>query len=183
MRLFIAIPLPKTAEIETATVLDRLHRLDWPVRWVRSEGLHLTLKFFGETTGDRVDAIVEMMNYSARGMRPVAMSLHGAAVFPSVERPKVINLGVDAEGDLELLQDRLERGSERLAFQPEGRLFKPHITLGRVREGQRLPAGWQTELEKIPPGQPFLGDRAVLFESHLGPDGPTYAVRHEVKLG
>jgi 2'-5' RNA ligase len=81
-----------------------------------------------------------------------------------------------------LLQDRIERGGEQLGFPPEGRAFHPHLTLGRVREGQRLPPRWQDELERVPPGSPFLADRVVLFESQLGADGPTYSTRHVVPL-
>jgi 2'-5' RNA ligase len=182
VRLFIAIPLPESARVETAAALHRLQETNWPVRWVRDAGGHITLKFFGETTPDRLDAIVEMLGYSVRGMGPMAMSLHGAGVFPTASRPRVIHLGLDADNDLELLQDRLERGGDQLGYPPEGRVFRPHVTLGRVREGHRLPPGWQTELEKIPSGQPFLADRVVLFESRLSPNGPSYTTRHEVLL-
>lgn len=182
MRLFIAVPLPESARDETARVLHRLQSHDWPVRWVRDGGIHVTLKFFGETSADRVEAIVEVIEFAVRGMEPMAMSLHGAGVFPSPDKPRVIHLGLDAGADLELLQDRLERGGEQLGYPPEGRMFRPHVTLGRVREGHRLPSGWQTELERVPPGQPFLADRVVLYESELTREGPSYSVRHEVIL-
>jgi 2'-5' RNA ligase len=163
-------------------VLRQLQRRDWPVRWVGETGAHVTLKFFGETTPDRVEAIAEMISFAVQGMASMVMSLHGAGVFPTPAKPRVIQLGLDAGSDLELLQDRIERGGEQLGYPPEGRLFRPHITLGRVREGHRLPAGWQTELERVPPGQPFLGDRVVLYESRLSGDGPAYTVRHEAFL-
>ncbi len=184
MRLFIAVPLVEEARAEVGAVLRRLKEHDWPVRWVREEGLHLTLKFFGEVTTDRVDAIVEMLDFATVGMTPMTFRLAGTGVFPSGARqPRVINLGVDADPSCELLQDRIERGAEQLGFPPEGRPFRPHVTLGRVREGQRLQAGWQSELERIPEGTAFLADRVVLFESELTPSGPTYAVRREIKLG
>ncbi|MFN0178175.1 MAG: RNA 2',3'-cyclic phosphodiesterase [Gemmatimonadales bacterium] len=183
MRLFIAVPLPPGAEAETAEVLRHLRSLDWPVRWIRPEGIHVTLKFFGETSTDRVEAIAEAVDYAVRDTRPITMSLHGAGVFPNTDKPRVIHLGIDADSGLELLQDRLERSTEHLGFPPEGRMFRPHVTLGRVREGHRLPAGWQTELERIPPGEAFLADRVVLFESELTPEGPRYSIRHQVKLG
>lgn len=183
MRLFVAVPLPEQAGAEVASVLANLRGLGWPVRWIRDEAPHLTLKFFGEVTSDRVDAIAEMLDFATRDMRPVAMTLSGATVFPGPDRPRVLCLGVDAEPGLELLQDRIERGAEPLGFPPEGRPFRPHITLGRVREGHRLPNGWLTALEQIRPGDGFLGDRVVLFVSELGPSGPTYRIRHEVRLG
>ena len=182
MRLFIGIPLPGSAEAEVAGVLRLLRAREWPVRWVGDQGLHLTIKFFGETTSDRVDAIVEMLRFATEGLHPLTMTLSAAGVFPSARQPRVIHLGIEADLGLELLQDRIERGGERLGFPPEGRPFRPHFTLGRVREGHRLPEGWQTDLERIPSGQAFLADRVVLYESELTPTGPSYVARHEVVL-
>jgi 2'-5' RNA ligase len=182
MRLFIAVPLPPAAEREASRALERLRAVGWPVRWVRDGGLHITLKFFGEVTPDRADAIAEMLEFAAINMAPLGMALAGGGALPAWERPRVLHLEVRAGPDLELLQDRLERGGERLGFPPEGRPFRPHITLGRVREGHRLPEGWREELERIGGGEPFLADRVVLFESELSGGGPVYTVRHEVRL-
>jgi 2'-5' RNA ligase len=182
MRLFIAVPLPPAAERHAARMLERLRARGWPVRWVRDGGLHVTLKFFGEVTPDRADAIAEMLQFAATNMTPMGMALEGGGAFPGWDRPRVLHLGVTAGPDLELLQDRIERGGERLGFPPEGRPFRPHITLGRVREGQRLPEDWRQELERIEGGPPFQADRVVLFESQLSGEGPVYAIRHEVRL-
>ena len=70
----------------------------------------------------------------------------------------------------------------KVAVAPEGRPFRPHITLGRVREGLRLPPGAMSHLEGLPPGQPFTADRIVLFESRLTTEGPVYSVRLEQVL-
>ena len=182
MRLFIGIPLPDSAGAEVARVLRQLRSREWPVRWVSEQGLHLTIKFFGETSGDRVEAIVEMLNFATEGLRPLTLTLSSAGVFPPGRQPRIIHFAIDADPALELLQDRVERGGERLGFQPEGRPFRPHLTMGRIREGHRLPDGWQSELERIPSGESFLGDRVVLYESELTPTGPSYAVRHTVVL-
>jgi len=182
MRLFIAIPLPSAAETTAAGLLTDLKAQQWPVRWVRDRGLHLTLKFFGELTSDRVDAIGEMLAFASSDVRAIGLSFSATGVFPDWERPRVLFLGVDPVPELELLQDRIERGGERLGFAPEGRPFQPHLTLGRVREGHRLPAGWRTTFERGDLGDPFLVDRVVLYESSLSPAGPTYTARLEVPL-
>jgi 2'-5' RNA ligase len=182
MRLFIALPLPQPALEEAAHTLREMRALDWPVRWVRDDGLHVSLKFFGEVTSDRVDAIEEMVQFATRGMKPMELTPRGGGAFPSRQHPKVLRLELDAGPDLELLQDRLERGGEQIGFAPEGRPFRPHITLGRVREGHRLPAGAMAHLEGLPQGTPFLGDRIVLFESRLTTDGPAYSIRLEQVL-
>jgi 2'-5' RNA ligase len=182
MRLFIGVPLPRAAEAEVAGLLRRLQAHHWPVRWVPDHGLHLTLKFFGDVTSDRLEAIVELLAFSATGMAPIGLSLGRSGVFPTWARPRVIHLEVRAGPDLELLQDRIERGGANLGFPPEGRPFRPHLTLGRIREGERLPDGWKAALEAVPPGEPFLADRVTLFESQLAGPGRVYSVRHQVRL-
>jgi 2'-5' RNA ligase len=177
MRLFVAVPLPSPAFEEAGAMLRSLSTLDWPVRWVRDDGLHITLKFFGEVTSDRLDAIEEMLQFATAGMPPMELVLSGGGAFPSSERPRVLRLEVSAGPDLELLQDRIERGSEPIGFPPEGRPFRPHITLGRVREGHRLPVGAMRQLEALPGGSRFLADRVVLYESRQTPRGPEYTTR------
>jgi RNA 2',3'-cyclic 3'-phosphodiesterase len=182
MRLFIAVPLPVNAAAEAARVLRELAGLDWPVRWVKEDGLHVSLKFFGEVTTDRVEAIEEMVEFALQGMHPMELIPLRGDAFPSRQHPKVLRLEVQSGPELELLQDRLERGGEQIGYAPEGRPFRPHITLGRVREGQRLPAGAMQRLESLQVGGPFLADRIVLYESRLTPDGPAYTVRLEKVL-
>ncbi|NOT09051.1 MAG: RNA 2',3'-cyclic phosphodiesterase [Gemmatimonadales bacterium] len=182
MRLFVAVPLPPNAVAEVSRLLGELRGLDWPVRWVRNDGLHITLKFFGEVTSDRADPIEELVQFATRGMKPMELVPESGGAFPSARHPRVLRLEVRAGPELELLQDRLERGGEAIGFPPEGRPFRPHITLGRVREGQRLPSGAVSRLEGIAGGPPFTADRVVLFESRLTPEGPVYGKRIEQVL-
>lgn len=183
MRLFVAVPLPPPALAEAGSLLRGLREREWPVRWVRDDGLHITLKFFGEVTSDRLEAIEELVQLATAGMASMQLSLAGGGAFPSGARPRVLRLEVSAGADLELLQDRLERGGEQIGFQPEGRPFRPHVTLGRVREGHRLPPDAMRQLEALPPGLPFLADQVVLFESRQTGNGPAYTARLAQSLG
>ncbi len=184
MRLFVAVPIPEPAAGEVRTVLDRLVSLGWPVRWIGSDGLHVTLKFFGEVLPARCGTIAEMVGFAAAGVAPFTLGVRGAGGFPDLVRPRVLHLDLVHESGLEVLQERMERGGERIGFPPEGRPFQPHITLGRVREGHRLPAGAREYLEGITPIPAVRADRVVLFESVLptGNHAPSYVARSEVML-
>jgi len=183
MRLFAAVPLPEAAHAAAADVLRQLRSHGWPVRWVREDGLHITLKFFGEVVGERFDIITELVQFAVAGMAPVELAVTGAGAYPGLDRPKVIRLDLDAGGpELELLQDRLERGGLEIGFAPEGRPFHPHITLGRVKEGQRLPAGARDILAGVAAQSSFRADRVILFESLASPEGPRYDPRLELQL-
>lgn len=182
MRLFAALPIPTPAQEEVAAFLHGLAALGWPVRWVSEEGLHLTLKFFGEVTPDRLDAIAEMLGFSVDGVGSIPLSVVGGGAFPDRHHPRVLRLDLSRHPSLDLLQDRVERGADRIGFPPEGRPFQPHVTLGRVREGHRLPAGAMERLEAVPATSSFHADRVVLFESCPGRRGPTYEARSEFVL-
>ena len=48
---------------------------DWPVRWIHEDGLHLTLKFFGEVPVERLEVIAEALRFAVPGTGPLALSL------------------------------------------------------------------------------------------------------------
>jgi 2'-5' RNA ligase len=165
MRLFAAVPLPEPARAEVAGLLSRLRATDLPVRWVPDEGLHLTLKFYGEVSPERLEVIEEAIRQATAGSEPLAMRLDELGAFPGARRPRVLWLGLDAPPALELLQDRLERRSEAIGFTPEGAPFRPHVTLGRVREGQRISLRAVEDAAAEFGRLPFLATSLVLYES------------------
>src|SRR5439155_1447185 len=81
MRLFVAVPLPSSALEEAGGLLRGLRGQEWPVRWVRDDGLHITLKFFGEVTSDRLEPIEELLQFATQGMAPLALPLAGRRAF------------------------------------------------------------------------------------------------------
>ncbi|MBA3346776.1 MAG: RNA 2',3'-cyclic phosphodiesterase [Gemmatimonadales bacterium] len=183
MRLFAAIPLPEPARTQIVGLLERLRESGWPVRWVHHEGLHLTLKFFGEVPTERLEVIEEAVRFAGQGTGPLALRLAELGAFPSLNRPRVLYVAVDAPSALELLQDRLERGTEAIGFAPEGTPFQPHLTLGRVREGQRCPARDLEEYADTYEQVPFVATELVLYESILTTRGPRYDPRLTLDLG
>jgi RNA 2',3'-cyclic 3'-phosphodiesterase len=183
MRLFVAIPVSDPAREQALRLLGQLRSANWPVRWVHDEGLHMTLKFFGEVAPERLDVIAEALRFAADNAGALALELGDLGAFPSRSRPRILWIGVNAPPALELLQDRIERGCEAIGFPPEGAPFQPHITLGRVREGQRLPAGGLDEHTAAFGRVPFVGRELVLYESVLTTSGPRYESRLTLEFG
>lgn len=182
MRLFAALPIPEPARAEVAGLLQRLRGGDWPVRWVHEDNIHLTLKFFGEVPPDRLEVIAEALQFAVPGTGPLSLSLAEPGVFPNLRRPRVVWLGLSAPAALELLQDRLERRAEAIGFPPEGAPYHPHLTLGRVREGHRLPEGALEQLQAGYQSRSFLVEQVVLYESIAGRGAPTYTPRVSLEL-
>ncbi len=174
MRLFAALPVEAPAAAELAGLLTTLRVAGWPVRWARSEGLHLTVKFFGETEDVRLEAVVDMLAVAARGTGPLACGALELGAFPGWTRPRVLWAGYEGEPALELLVHRVEQGAERLGYALEGRPFRPHVTLGRLREGARLPEAAVGQLEGHRLREGFVSRQLVLYRSEPAPGGAVY---------
>lgn len=144
-RVFIAIELPSPILVKIAELQERM-KSNLPsglVRWVRPEGIHLTLKFLGEVPVAQIEAISESMQAACSSHAPFTFSVGGMGCFPDLRRPNVVWVGVEEpSGALSRLHDDIERAMAPLGFPPEGRKFSPHLTLGRVKGGRLdSPAG------------------------------------------
>ncbi len=187
-RLFIAVELTPAARRYAAEALRIFQEgLPFGVRWVRPEGVHLTLKFLGNVSNDAIPAIENGMSRAAEGICPFTVELQGAGCFPNSGRPRVLWLGL--RGELERLitvQSRLEESLEALGVDREARRFRPHLTLGRVggglSEGQaeRLQEALHAVGEMPPCELPV--DGLSLMESVLGRERAVYTRRAFVDL-
>jgi RNA 2',3'-cyclic 3'-phosphodiesterase len=137
-RLFIGVPLPSEAASEIEAVVEDVRAMSLPsgardVRWVRLDGLHLTLRFLGPTPPERIEAATDAVARTARSAPgPFAIELAGAGSFPPGRRPRTLWIGL-AEG-AEALSD-LARSThtalQEAGWPPEDRPFRPHLTVAR----------------------------------------------------
>lgn len=178
MRLFVAVDLPDDLRSALGRLEDRLRR-GGGVRWVPPGNIHLTLRFLGEVSPDRVGEIGVLLSAAAARHRPFTLTARGLGAFPSLRRPRVIWVGIgppESIGPLEALRGDLEDGFASLGFGREGRPFRPHLTIGRVRDrrgGRRVDPGRGLEGVAFH-ASPFSVDAVDLMESRLEPAGATY---------
>jgi len=176
MRLFLAL----TLEPEEARRLDRavapLRDAGLPVRWVAPENLHLTLKFLGEVEESRLDELAAAAAAVAGHHRELLMTLGGISAFPNFRRARVVWMGIEQEARLELLHHDIELACESLGFEVEGRAFRPHLTLARLKHP--LPEPRLRTLSRLGKQTDFRTDFIVrsvdLMSSELSQSGPTY---------
>ncbi len=172
LRTFLALPLAPAFQKEVEPLLEGLRR-DYPgVRWVKGSEIHITLHFFGSVGQDEIGKITKIVNSVTGNIAPLQLSLGGIGAFPHPGKPRVVWLGAGGETEkLKGLRSALEREFRKAGFPCEEREFKPHLTLGRVKEGKKV-----TGLEKIefkPTPEKRLSE-LVLFQSHLSPEGAHY---------
>lgn len=136
LRTFIAIELDQQLKASLADIQARLRGAVPPraVRWVQPEGIHLTLKFLGDTPLDRVEPVKAALAQAAREIPAFAVTVGGVGCFPDARRPRVVWVGVqDQSGTLARLWQAVESRVAPLGFPTEKRPFSPHLTLGRVQ--------------------------------------------------
>ncbi|MBI2856518.1 MAG: RNA 2',3'-cyclic phosphodiesterase [Chloroflexi bacterium] len=189
IRAFVAIELPADirAELERVTQEIQNARVSG-VRWVRPEGIHLTLKFLGNIPGESVGPVSQALGRCAATRAPFELHLGNLGAFPNPRAPRVIWIGL--EGALEALLDlqrAVEDELEGLEFPRERRDFSPHLTLGRVREG--IPPAQKKRLGEMIAdahldiqGQMLVAELS-LMRSTLMPSGAVYARLHSAPLG
>lgn len=178
LRLFVAIELGA----EVCRALGALQRelrnrgLD-RLRWVRPEGIHLTLKFLGETPADRLPAIEAALEPAVAGVPPHELFLGRLGTFGG-RNPRVVWVSVEGKVEpLKRLHEQVEAAMGELGFPPEDREFRPHLTLARVRpEGARQVARALVEAvgSVAVPAIPIVVRELSLMQSRLGPGGAVY---------
>src|SRR5512139_1568460 len=137
IRSFIAVDLDASVQAALRRLLAQCAELRCEVRWVRAAGLHVTLKFLGWVAPARLEQVHATLSTAVAEQPPLPVRARGLGAFPSWRRPRVLWVGLEAEG-LAALAARVDEAMSRLGFEPEKRAFTPHITLGRVH-GMR---GW-----------------------------------------
>lgn len=180
VRTFIAIELEDHILRQLGDLQDRLKQ-DIPpklVRWVRPEGIHLTLKFLGEVPAPEIEAIAEALQGACAPHPALTCTVGGLGCFPNARRPRVVWVGVEEpDGTLVSLARAVERTMEPLGFPAERRAFHPHLTLGRVKG--RDPAALDALGGYISRAAVSVGEmeaRAVhLMRSELLPGGAVYS--------
>lgn len=185
MRLFLALELPPAAAEEIAAATAPLRDAEPALAWVPVHKLHLTLKFLGDGDDGRVTALSEAMDRVAGQHRAFEMTVAGAGAFPNFRRPRVVWMGVDGEPRLEFLHHDVEIAAEKVGYELEGRPFRPHITLARVRAP--LPAERLRSLARVARrldhSSTAYVDRLTLFDSVTGDSGAHYRRLHAATLG
>ena len=189
IRAFIAISLSAEIHHSLNQVLSSLKSrlVGAPLRWVPASSIHLTLKFLGDVSLSNQQLIVKMLDSEAGRHAPFELSIGELGFFPSINRPRIIWVGVEAPQELFALQHGIDVETSRLGYPSEDRPYSPHLTLGRVSRNVGMNDFRQISdgIGKVKVG--FLGALRVqnvdLFKSDLKSEGAVYTRIYRATLG
>ena len=179
MRSFLAFEIPADVKKYLSQVSKAMAKTVPGVRWVKPEGQHITIKFFGEISETRAQEIGNVLE-ACGPYGPVEASLKCIDAFPDKRRPRVIVAAIDEGVDIiRSIYHDIENRLTALGYEKEKRGFTPHITFGRMKTPAPL-----LERDILPLECPrFAIERIILYKSTLGSQGATYEPLFEKKLG
>jgi len=183
-RMFLALSFSVAVTRKIAEEVERhkapMADAGFRVAWVPAANLHLTLKFLGSIGEELVEGVTGACRRVAARHQPIEARAVGLGAFPSLQKPNVLWVGVEAPQALAALQRDVEGAMVELGFEKEERAYHPHVTVGRVKEARG-------SAENLWKSDALLGSSAlaeiIVYESRTRAAGAEYVARARVPLG
>jgi 2'-5' RNA ligase len=199
IRAFFAVEPSQSLRADLTTLQQELKRTIEPemkrgmrISWVQPASLHLTLKFLGDIDEQMVDPLHVALEQALGNHSAVDVPLERLGSFPRPHNPRVLWIGpsedwergAEAERVVEIYS-AIEQACEGLGFLRDARSFSPHLTLARIKSGERQ-AGVALAKRGIQDRSLSLGalamESAALMKSELKPTGSIYTKLWDVRL-
>lgn len=173
IRAFIASDIPDSVGL--GNLMDRLRKSGARISVPKSEGMHVTLKFLGDTEEDSMSEIIRHLEKSVLGFAPFEVKIIGTGAFPNKRNPRVFWAGLEDGGILGRIAGSIDENLSAMGFARESRPFTPHVTIARVKAPYGLEKATKIleEFERTQFGTYLVKD-IRLKKSTLTPNGSIY---------
>jgi RNA 2',3'-cyclic 3'-phosphodiesterase len=190
IRAFVALLLDEEIRAAVAAEIDRMRSLSQAVAWVPPPNLHVTVKFLGQQSDERLAEVADALAEASAATAPFTMMLRGVGAFPGMHQPRILWVGVAAGGvEARALHSRVEAALEGRHFPRDERPWHPHLTIGRVFDPRRWRRDTSPALHQAiaRAASAELGSltvsRIALMRSDLSPAGARYRELRALELG
>ena len=186
MRLFVAADVADDTRAQIRAVRDQLERRirgrgEPRVTWVNDDAAHVTLQVIGEVSDEQAAALqLELSRDFA--LPPFDVRWDRFGTFPDGRAPRVIWIGSTAGAPaLAELSKRVAARLGSITGPGEDRPFRPHVTIGRVKDPGRI--DWPDVLASVTFAPTITRvDHVTLYRSRLSPKGATYTALCQAAL-
>ena len=200
IRAFLAVQLSEPLRTTLAAVQSEVKRRithelprDVSLSWVRPASMHLTVKFLGDIPEELVLHLREGIAAALKDHRRVQIPLDRLGVFPRLQQPRVLWIGPTEQWEasedaarLAAVHRTIEACCETLNLAPDARPLSAHLTLARIKAGQRAAAQALARsglMDRLPVAVGSLAVEAIaLMRSELKPSGSVYTALWETTL-
>lgn len=182
-RSFIAIETNEETRKNIIDLQRDLKQTGADLKIVNPENIHLTLRFLGNVSENRLELVKDAMN-KAITISPFKIGVEGTGVFPKLSFIRVIWAGVEkGEEETRAIRDSLDKKLDEINHPPPDKEFTPHLTIARVKSGKakdklisKIKENSDREFGSI-----NVTD-ITLKKSELTPDGPIYTTLERISL-
>jgi len=199
IRAFLAVELSQELRAELATIQQELKRNIEPemkqnvrISWAQPVSIHLTIKFLGDMDEQVIDPLLVAVEQAIGNQTAVNVPLERIGVFPRPQNPRVLWVGPSENWErgaeaqrVAGIHDAVEHACEGLGFLRETKPFSPHLTLARIRAGERHIGAALAKsgvLDRSCSLRPLAVESVVLMKSELKPTGSVYTRLWEARL-
>ncbi len=186
IRTFVAVEIGEAIRRAAVALIEELRAASAEVSWVAPHNMHLTVKFLGDVAAERVPQVSAAVAEAVAEAPSFDLEVCGVGAFPNVSRPRTIWIGTGAgEAQLADLAGRIDKALTKLGFAREGRDFRGHLTLGRVRRpspGLTAVSQMLREQSGLEFGRTTVRE-VIVFSSQLQRGGPIYNAMSRATLG
>lgn len=170
-KIFISVSIPEKFKKRLFRSVEKWREL--PVKWVKQENLHITLKYLGFVDNDAIPEICQKVALAAQKSQIFDLAMDKIEFFPSPDEPKMIALTGPENENLRDLVNQIEESLD-LSYAPK-KTFRPHATLGRIRKMK-----WGALAEAPEINEKFSMNLSVesadIMASNFDSDGNVYSV-------
>jgi 2'-5' RNA ligase len=183
MRLFIGVELNEAVRTAAAEATEALRKKvsraspELRASWVKSENLHITLRFIGYVDDRRHEEIARELSSTPLAGSGFDLSIAGCGAFPPSGPPRVFWIGVRHGGSqMAALHAEIAQRLAPLGYEPERHAYAAHVTLARVKDVPRADARHVRQVVSAFAADCGVThvDAATLFRSRLSPKGAAY---------
>ena len=179
-RLFIAIKYKPDNKVLDLIKEFKICLEDDNIKWVDTDNMHLTMKFYGDTDIDKIPDLILKLQEAAENNKALTLSVEKTDAFYRGKFPSVLFLKLIKNDELLKLGNTISELSKICGFPKDTRPFKAHITLARIKYINDLQLFNDLITTKV--NQSFNANSFLLLESKLTPNGPLYSVVKEFTL-
>ncbi len=176
VRVFFALSIPDAIKSSMEKLMGDIKKTTrhHAIRWTTLDNLHITLQFIGEMQTEHVPLLLENVREQLKtSVKLPPLTFGKLNLFPSPFRPRVIVLEMGVHPELTMLAKTIAEGIAATSYPVEKRLFRAHMTLGRIKQPKSLNMNF-INMIKVPELTPLIVEEIVLFRSDPHPDGSHY---------
>ncbi len=178
MRAFTAFEIPEDVKKQISKIIEEKREKIRGIKWVEQENLHITCKFLGEVSEEKVKELERKLKEKLQSGKKIKITISGFGAFPNFKNPRVLWIGI--EGEIEKLVEVwkvVEDVSRSLKIGEKEDKYTPHLTIGRIKQPIKLEPNWID----FPPREIEIKELTI-FQSTLTPAGPIYKTLARIKI-